>query len=82
MKHLWGREGQRLKYPFGEGQKAKLERRDAWRLWRGKRSGVRAVKRDARRLRLGTEWDCVWRWNRASADPVWPVQPVLAGPER
>lgn len=39
MKHLWGREGQRLKYPFGEGQKAKLERRDAWRLWRGKEWG-------------------------------------------
>lgn len=29
MKHLWGREGQRLKYHFGEGQKARLERRDA-----------------------------------------------------
>lgn len=54
MKHLWGREGQRLKYPFREGQQAKLQRQDARGLWRGQRSGLRAVRGDARRPRLGT----------------------------
>lgn len=35
---------------------------------------MRVVRRDARRPRLGTEWDCVRRRSHASADPVWPEQ--------
>lgn len=53
----------------------------------GKRSGETRVRSlgvsgIARRLRLGMKWDCVQRWSRASVDPVWPVQPALAGQEQ
>lgn len=51
MKHLLGRGGQSLKHPFGEGQKAKLERRAAWRLSRG---GEGCGEEDEE---SGCEWD-------------------------
>ena len=87
MKHLLGRGGQSLKHSFGEGQKAKLERRAARRLSRGERSGEKRMRSlgaggTSRRLRLGTKWDFIRQWSRASVDPVWPVQPALAGQEQ